>query len=713
MPNSDHQLRLLQICIHGLIRNHDLELGRDADTGGQTKYVVDVTKALAQHENVSHVDLVTRQIIDPEIGDDYVPEIESLSDNANIIRIYSGSDSYLPKEALWDYLDIFSDNLLNWLQKQPLKPDLIHTHYADGGYVGVKISNSTGIPLVHTGHSLGRDKRRRLLAKGLTEEVINQRYNMNRRIDAEEEILAHAKMVITSTNNEIEDQYELYDYYQPDRMEVIPPGVNLEQFFPSKQKVTSSPVFGQIDAFLKDPSKPIILALSRADERKNIISLLEAFGETPELRSKANLVIIAGNRTDIRELESGAKSVLKELLIASDAHNLYGNIALPKQHEPEEVPELYRLAAATKGIFVNPALTEPFGLTILEAAASGLPIVSTENGGPVDIIANCHNGLLVDPLDKPAIAAALLKILNSSSLWQKYSKNGLLGVSKHYAWAAHVENYLQKIRPIIDEGTSIQETAKPRRPARHHDRAIFSDIDQSLLGDKEGLKQLVGLIRSNRSKFTFGIATGRQLDSAIAILKKNNIPLPDVLITSLGTRIFYAPKFTLDEAWSEHIDHLWNPKSIRRILSNLPGLTPQGRNQQSFYKISYHIDPNEAPHVDEINALLRQKDQTVNVIQSFGQYLDIVPSRASKGFALRYVMQKWKIPLEKCLVAGGSGADEDMMRGNTHAVVVANRHHEELNILDEQTGIYFAEKPYAAGIVEAIEHYDFFNTDIH
>jgi sucrose-phosphate synthase len=49
-----------------------------------------------------------------------------------------------------------------------------------------------------------------------------------------------------------------------------------------------------------------------------------------------------------------------------------------------------------------------------------------------------------------------------------------------------------------------------------------------------------------------------------------------------------------------------------------------------------------------------------------------------------------------------------MMRGNTLAVVVANRHHEELSQLVEHEQIYFAKQPYALGIMEAIEHYDFF-----
>ena len=111
--------------------------------------------------------------------------------------------------------------------------------------------------------------------------------------------------------------------------------------------------------------------------------------------------------------------------------------------------------------------------------------------------------------------------------------------------------------------------------------------------------------------------------------------------------------------------------------------------------------------MDEIHSLLHQHEQTANTFLSFGQFLDVVPVRASKGFALRWCADQWDIPLENILVAGGSGADEAMMRGNTMAVVVANRHHEELSGLEEEQRIYFAEQRCAAGILEAIEHYRF------
>jgi sucrose-phosphate synthase len=133
----------------------------------------------------------------------------------------------------------------------------------------------------------------------------------------------------------------------------------------------------------------------------------------------------------------------------------------------------------------------------------------------------------------------------------------------------------------------------------------------------------------------------------------------------------------------------------------------QSKVELSRFKISYYIDPEQAPGLDEINSLLHQQELTANTFLSFGQFLDVVPVRASKGFALRWCADQWDIPLENMLVAGGSGADEDMMRGNTMAVVVANRHHEELSGLVDFEKIYFATQPCAAGILEAIEHYNY------
>ncbi len=708
MAHTKDRQYLLLISVHGLIRAHDLELGRDADTGGQTKYVVDLARALAERDDVGQVDLVTRRVVDPAVSDDYAAPIESLSDKARIVRIDAGPEEYIPKEQLWDHLDSFMDNLVNWLNEQPRMPDLVHSHYADAGYVGVRLANLLSVPLIHTGHSLGRDKRKRLLARGLSREEIEQTYNMERRIDAEEEVLANADLVITSTHNEIEEQYGLYNYYDPDRMAVIPPGTDLEQFHPPRAGETTA-FADKLAPFLHQPDKPLILALSRPDERKNIATLIEAYGESQALQQAANLLIVAGNRDDIRDMDAGAQSVLTNILLLIDSYDLYGRVAIPKHHHADEVAEIYRLVAAGGGVFINPALTEPFGLTLLEAAASGLPVVATENGGPVDIIGNCRNGELVDPLDTAAITDALLRLLQDHDSWSRASHNGIEGVRRHYAWQAHAESYLARIRALPGKHHPIPRERPAARAIRYRDRAIFTDLDQNLVGHARGLRRFIEVIRANRKCVTFGIATGRRIDSALALMKKHGIPRPDVLISGLGTRIHYGQSLTEDDWWADHIDHDWNRQRVRRVLADLPGLQLQPAKEQSPFKVSYYFDPRKAPSLDEIIALLRQKELTANVISSFGQFLDIVPSRASKGQALRYVSQRLDIPLEHILVAGGSGADEDMMRGNTLAVVVGNRHHEELSQLVDQERIYFAEQPHALGLLEAIDHYDFFN----
>jgi len=706
MSSENPKLYILLISIHGLIRGHDLELGRDADTGGQTLYVVELARALGERDDVERVDLVTRRIVDPAVSEDYAQAEEALSDKTRIIRIDAGPDEYIPKEQLWDHLDSFNDNLVDWIREQPRVPDVVHSHYADAGYVGVKLANLAAIPLVHTGHSLGRDKRKQLLAKGLTGEDIETTYNMSRRINAEEELLANADLVITSTRNEIESQYGLYDYYDPACMTVIPPGTNLNRYHPPPEGYTS--VYpARLKPFLTDPDKPLVLALSRPDERKNIPVLLEAFSHSARLRETANLLLIAGNRDDIRDLDSGAQSVLTQILLDIDAYGLYGIVAVPKRHSGDEIPDVYRTVAASGGIFVNPALTEPFGLTLLEAAASGLPLVATENGGPVDIISNCENGILVNPLDAPAIAEALLSLLTDRSKWDQAVNNGLKGVRRHYTWQAHAATYVNKLRRLCESPRREPAAWNAGRSTRYRDRALFTDIDQTLLGDAEALKALTETLRRHHRRVTFGIVSGRRFDSVLAVLKKLSIPVPDVLISGLGTRIHYGSNLTEDTYWADHIDHDWNLRRIRRVLDELPGLKLQPKDKQSRFKISYFYDPDLAPTTEEITTRLHQQELNANVIVSFGQFLDIVPTRASKGQALRYTALRLEIPLEQILVAGGSGADEDMMRGNTLAVVVGNRHEEELSGVVDIERVYFSDKPHAAGLLDAIDYYHF------
>ncbi len=357
-------------------------------------------------------------------------------------------------------------------------------------------------------------------------------------------------------------------------------------------------------------------------------------------------------------------------------------------------------------MFVNPALTEPFGLTLIEAAACGLPIVATEDGGPRDIIDNCQNGYLVNPLETDLMAKKLLLTLTDSEAWTRLSQNGIRNVAVHYSWQSHVEKYLEVIRPLITDCTPTQRMIPNRRAGAGREQALFTSLDLNLIGDTESLPQLLDLIRVHRKLMIFGIATGRRLGNAVGVLRKYGIPLPDVLITGQGTAIHYSSNLTKDVAWQRHINHLWNAQAVRDVLSDLPGLVLQPSSEQSEFQISYFIDTNVVS-VADIRKMLQRNDLAVNLVNAFGRYLDVLPVRASKGLALRWCAEQFDFPLENTLIAGVTSADADMLLGNTLGAVLDSQHREELTSLKGVEKVFFSSVPYAEGIIEAMHHYGF------
>lgn len=706
MDKHNDGLYIVLISVHGLIRGENLELGRDADTGGQTKYVVELARALASHPDVGRVDLVTRRILDKRVDRQYAAPLEPLAPRANIVRLPCSPRRYLRKELLWPYLDNFADHLLQYVQRIGRIPSVIHGHYADAGYVGTRVAGVLGVPLIFTGHSLGRVKRQRLMEQGMNAAAIEKQYHIGRRVAAEESALDGAALVVASTYQEVEEQYALYDNHQPRRCVVIPPGVDLTRFRPPRRNEPDPPIKAELTRFLQNPDKPMILALSRPDGRKNIGALVQAYAAHPRLREMANLVVVAGTRDHIPDMEPGPRDVLTDLLMQVDSHDLYGMIAYPRQHEPNDVPDLYRLAAKSRGVFVNPALTEPFGLTLIEAAASGLPVVATQDGGPRDILKFCRHGLLVDPLDTEAMATALMEALSDRERWQRWSKNGVRGAANHYSWTGHVKSYLRAVRKVLDTQAPTPAPLPVRNRIPAMDRLLICDIDNTLLGDAAGLRELQARLREAGDFTGFGVATGRRLESALRVLAEWAMPVPDVLITAVGTEIHYGPDLEEDSCWNRRIDYRWKPEALRKAMRGLPGLRLQPPEDQRRHKISYYVDPARAPRVEEILARLRGLGLHANVIFSHQAYLDLLPLRASKGFAIRYLAGKWGLPLERLLVAGDSGNDEEMLCGNTLGVVVGN-HSPELAHLRGRPRIHFAQARYAWGILEGMEHYDF------
>ena len=701
---------ILMISVHGLIRSHNLELGRDADTGGQVKYVVEEATALASLPSVGRVDLVTRVLEDNRVSGDYSQVTEPISDKARIARISCGVRRYVRKEKLWPYLDIFADNIAKYLRTVGRAPDLIHAHYADAGYVGARVAALLDVPLAFTGHSLGKVKKLGLTERGVVAEDMEREYSLDTRIDAEEQALQNAAMVVCSTHQEVEEQYGLYDHYQPNRMQVIPPGVDLSRFAPpGRWWQESFELKGEVDRFLREPKKPMILCVARADKKKNMAALLHAYGKSEKLQEAANLIIVAGNRDDYRKLPRGQKDSIKEIIHLIDYYDLYGKVAFPKRHSQEEIPLLYRHAAHSRGVFVNPAWNEPFGLTLLEAAASGLPVVATNEGGPVDIIQKLSNGELVDPSDPEMIEEAIGRIVTDRKMWNSYSRQGLVAVDRHYSWKTHAKAYMKVARKVITSDSRPMGRTLHRRLVSH-DRMLICDIDNTLTGDRKALARLMRMLLDSSDKVGFGVASGRSLDLTLEALAKWGIAMPNALITGVGTEIHYGPNLVRDWGYSTHLNYRWKPDGIHETLDQLPGLKLQPPDGQGVHKISYFIDPETAPTRAEIVRLLRRAGLSVSVIYSHGAFLDILPSRASKGQAIRRLASRWEIPLERIMVAGDSGNDEEMLVGEMQGVVVGN-YSPELKKLRKRPKIYFAQGRYANGVIEAVEKFRWFDDD--
>ena len=142
---------------------------------------------------------------------------------------------------------------------------------------------------------------------------------------------------------------------------------------------------------------------------------------------------------------------------------MYGKVAYPKKHLPSQIPALYRLATSRGGVFVNPALTEPFGLSLLEASSCGLRIISTDDGGPKEICSKCENGLLVDVYEINKLKVSLEKGIANNVQWKLWSRNGIEGVNRHFSWNTHVRNYLsilkeEFLRPNTESSSCIKQS---------------------------------------------------------------------------------------------------------------------------------------------------------------------------------------------------------------------------------------------------------------
>lgn len=669
-------LHIVSIALGGCLRGEPVRYGITEDTGGHITYILGEMQALARRADVTCAEIITRLFDAPQLGEIHAQAEEWLGPKLVIRRIDSGDRRYLAKEALIADRKAFIAAVIAELRRRPRLPDLIHAHFADAADVAREIEQVLGIPFVYTAHSLGHDKRATLPSPGP---------QMERRLAEEDRAIASARAVIGSSRDECERQLMAYPSARIGRIHRLVPGMDRP-----RAGIGMAAAVDAITPFVREPLRPAILAIARPVHKKNLVRLVEAFATTPALRERCNLVILAGQREALSSGEPEQHEVLSSLADAIDRHELYGKVAYPKTHSRKLVGSMYALAARTGGVFVNPALIEPYGLTLVEAAAHGVPVVATRVGGPPDILAELEHGLLVDPLDLADIGGAIQTLIEDKRQWQKCAANGLRG-STGMSWDAYADGFMRIAHEVLGENAC-------QRPAPL--QLVVSDLDNTLTGCDRGARRIADFFR-RREGFGFVVATGRSIVEARRLVRDWRLPDPIAWITSVGTEIYLPGPdgLNLDKAFAARILHGWDPAAVDSALNGMAGLAPQPVYEQRPYKRSYYA---AGAHIARrVEERLAEEGIAGRVVFSHERLLDVLPPRAGKAAAMAHVADHFGIPGDSVFAIGDSGNDADMLSACQNAILVGN-HAEEVAALAQRSNVYLARRSHAAGALEGV-----------
>ncbi|MGK7295300.1 MAG: glycosyltransferase [Candidatus Wenzhouxiangella sp. M2_3B_020] len=444
-------MRIAFLNPQGNFDRADSYLTEHPDFGGQLVYVKELALALAGLG--ADVDIVTRRIDDPEWPgfDASVDHYDEHADRVRIVRLDAGGPEFLPKERLWPHLGEMVERLVEFYGDAP--PEAVTTHYADGGWMGVLLQRATGLPFTFTGHSLGAQKLERLGATPDNIGEIESRFRFSRRIAAERAAMAHAGRIVTSTRAERFEQYAhpLYEgaveTTDDARFAVVPPGIN-ERIFHSGSDGDDPGFLETLKRRAGSDDRPMVLASSRLDAKKNVGGFVEAWLSSAELRERARLALfvrgIDDPFTELDRLREDEQLVLAPILARIDAEGLRDDVVFVNAGSQRQLATAYRFFARRGSVFVLPSLYEPFGLAPIEAAACGLAVVATRHGGPSEVFAD-GTGILVEPAEPGNMADGMLEALRRHD---ELSRSARQMVNQRYTWRRTAEGYLDVVQDL-------------------------------------------------------------------------------------------------------------------------------------------------------------------------------------------------------------------------------------------------------------------------
>ncbi len=402
----------------------------EVDSGGQCVYELQLGKYLSLIEGV-HVTIYCRKKFD-------YPYISHVNERFAIKRIVCGGEDFIPKEELAPVLDEFAEKVAEDLKRNP--PHVVCGHYWDGGAASLYLYKylSHEFPLVWTPHSLGVAKRRRFL--GIDSEMI---YKFIPRISWENYTTLLSDLIILSTQDEADNLIQDYQV-EPDKIKIIPIGIDTSDFKPIDKK--------EARALYDLPTdKPLIMTLGRMDKRKGYHNCIRVFAEyRKRFNNNLNLAIFSGSLDSLTVEESIYLQELKDLATELGViDSIYFRDAVPH----EKVYTLYALADAYLCLSEN----EPFGITILEGMYAKVPVISTINGGPRNILTNNITGILVDPHDYRRTAFDLRSIIKDPDNTKKIVTKARRLVDRKYTWEARAKEFIEAYRHLEKQSSGLSK----------------------------------------------------------------------------------------------------------------------------------------------------------------------------------------------------------------------------------------------------------------
>lgn len=486
--------RLLIVSPHGYF-GQDNVLGRP-DTGGQVVYILDQVRAL-EHEMRARM-AIQGVAVDPQIVvvTRLIPEADSTTcnqplekiqgtDHAWIVRVpfhHANGDvvqQWVSRFEIWPYLETFAHDVEHEvLAKFGGRPDLIIGNYSDGNLVASLLSTRMGVTQCNIAHALEQTK---YLHSALYWEDNEATYHFACQYTADLIGMNHADFIITSTYQEIAGtpdsigQYESYraftmpglyrvvngiDLFDP-KFNIVSPGADAAVYFPYTETARRMhSLMPEIDRMLyaadpgvpyrghfADPDKPLIFTMARLDRIKNLSGLTEWFGACERLAESANLLVIGGHVDASASGDEEERAEIERMHGLMDQYRLDGRMRwLGARLDKNLAGELYRHIADRRGLFVQPALFEAFGLTLIEAMASGLPVFATRYGGPLEIIQHGISGFHIDPNEGADAATAMADFLQQCEQdpgkWERVSEGALARVAARYTWQLYAERMM-------------------------------------------------------------------------------------------------------------------------------------------------------------------------------------------------------------------------------------------------------------------------------